>query len=237
MSRTEIVVLAVALGLFYKPLVLLLFAVPFRMVARVKRKYNGFLPKGTNLVSKARNFICWKIRDFKDCLCLYWIAYIPSMRVRMFFYRHVYLINMGKNVVVYKGAEFRNPEALQMGNNVVLGDNAILDARAGIIIGNNVCLASNVSIWSYQHDYRDPDFKCNPEHFGTVQIDDRVWIGPNTIILRNVHIGEGAVVAAGAVVSKNVAPFTVVAGIPAKPIAERPRNLTYNLSKSHRHFY
>lgn len=236
MSLERLALIILCVWVFRKILVLFLFMVPFRLVATVKRKYNGFLPKGKNILEKLRNFICWKIRDLKDCLCLYWIAYIPSMHVRMFFYRHIYMIDIGKDSFIYKGAEFRNPDALKLGNYVIVGDNAVLDARSGITMGDNVCLGSNVSIWTYQHDYRDPDFKCNPEHFGPVVIGNRVWIGPNTIILHNVHIGEGAVVAAGAVVTKDVPPFSVVAGIPAKKIADRPRNMTYCFGSDYRHF-
>ncbi|MFK1641101.1 DapH/DapD/GlmU-related protein [Bacteroides fragilis] len=60
-----------------------------------------------------------------------------------------------------------------------------------------------------------------------VVIEDRVWIGPNAIILHSVTIGEGAVVAAGAVVTKDVPPFSIVGGIPAKVIGSRNSNLKY----------
>jgi maltose O-acetyltransferase len=81
-----------------------------------------------------------------------------------------------------------------------------------------VDIASQVMIFNSQHDINDP-------HFGAitapVTIEDYVFIGPRAIILPGVTIGRGAVVAAGAVVTKNVAPGTVVGGIPAKPIATR----------------
>lgn len=64
-----------------------------------------------------------------------------------------------------------------------------------------------------------------------VQIGDYAWISRRAVILPGVTIGEGAVVAAGAVVTKNVAPYTVVGGVPAKFVAERPRGLTYTLGE------
>lgn len=169
-------------------------------------------------------------------LFLYWVGCFHSHSLRMFFYRHVYRISIGNKCVMYKNTEIRRPDRLELGAGTIIGDNAILDARAGLRIGNNVCLATNVSIWTYQHDYRDPEFRCTPDHYGPVIINDRVWIGPNTIILHDVTIGEGAVIAAGAVVTKDVPPYSLVGGVPAKIIGTRPHNLTYNFDGSHRYF-
>lgn len=108
-----------------------------------------------------------------------------------------------------------------------IGDKSILDARNGIEIGVNVNFSSNVHIWTEQHYHRDPYFECNSDHSFEVIIENRAWIGPNVTILPKVVIGEGAVVAAGSVVTKNVDPFTIVAGLPAKKIGERNRDLKY----------
>lgn len=143
---------------------------------------------------------------------------------------------MDKYVVIYSGAEIRNPTQLFIGKGTIIGDNAILDARAGITIGENVNFSSNVSIWTYQHDYRDSYFACNTDHVGPVTIGNRAWIGPNVIILRNVTIGEGAVIAAGAVVTHDVPPYTLVGGIPAKVIGKRPTDLKYEFTGKHAHF-
>ena len=82
-------------------------------------------------------------------------------------------------------------------------------------------------MWTDQHDYNDPDFKLKNGKRGPIRIGDRAWIGPNVIILHSVTIGEGAVVAAGAVVTKDVPPYTLVGGVPAKVIGERNRRLRY----------
>lgn len=172
---------------------------------------------------------------FKDYL-LWLVGYIPSMHLRMFIYRYIYRIALDKHVIIYKGCEIRNTKGLKIGRGSIIGDNAMLDARRGITIGNNVNFSSGVEIWTLQHDYRDPNFACNLEHTGPVTIGDRAWIGPRVTILHSVNIGEGAVVGAGSVVTKDVEPYTVVAGIPAKKVAERPRNLTYEFDGTHRHF-
>lgn len=87
-------------------------------------------------------------------------------------------------------------------------------------------MSANVSVYTLQHDHRDPEFGLKGDK---VIIEDRVWLGSNVIVLPGVRIGEGAVCCAGCVVTKDVEPYSVVAGIPAKKVNERPRNMTYEL--------
>ena len=77
-----------------------------------------------------------------------------------------------------------------------------------------------------EHDPQHPDFDCRG---GPVTIGDRAWIGARAIILPNTRIGEGAVVSAGAVVTRDVDPYTIVGGNPARPVGERTRDLRYQL--------
>lgn len=77
---------------------------------------------------------------------------------------------------------------------------------------------------------------CNPNHYGPVRIENRVWIGPNSIILRNVTIGEGAVVAAGSVVTHNIPPFELWGGVPARSLGKRPQNMRYEFKGTYCHF-
>lgn len=156
---------------------------------------------------------------------LYNVSLVPSCHLRRFIYKSLGC-KMGDNNVFHFKTEIRGIMNLQIGNGNILGDNALLDARRGLIIGNNVVFSSNVSIYTLQHDYRSPYFSCPPEG-GQVIIEDRVWFGANVIVLPGVRIGEGAVCCAGCVVTKSVAPYDVVAGIPAKKISERPKNLIY----------
>ena len=76
----------------------------------------------------------------------------------------------------------------------------------------------------------DPQSSTFGDRGGDVIIGDRVWIGYGALVMPGITIGEGAVVAAGAVVTKDVEPFTIVAGVPAKPIGQRNRDLTYELN-------
>lgn len=164
------------------------------------------------------------------------VGKIPSHHIRNFIYRTVFHARIDKRAVVYYGAEIRCHRKLSIGRGSIIGDKAILDARNGLTIGKNVTLSSNVSIYTEQHDHRDPDFLCiSTTGIKTcdVTLEDYVWIGPNVIVLPGVHIGEGAVVGAGAVVTKDIPPYTVNVGIPAKTVGERPKNLRYDRNGNH----
>jgi len=171
---------------------------------------------------------------------LFQIGFIPSHFTRDFIYKNIFLVKLSTNAVIYWKAEIRAPYRLVIGEGSIIGDGAILDARNGIIIGDNVNLSSNVSLWTMQHDHRDPYFGLQPvplDRNNNILVEDRVWIGPNVTILPNVTIHEGAVIAAGTVVTKDVDPYTIVAGIPAKKIGERNQDLHYQFNGKYTPFY
>ncbi len=161
------------------------------------------------------------------------IGHIPSHHVRNFVYKRILLVDMSDNSVIYWGAEIRAPYLLKIGRGTIIGDKCLLDARNRIEIGSNVNFSSNVSLYSEQHDHRDRFFACNSDESFRIKIDDRAWIGPNVVILPGVHIGEGAVVGAGSIVTKDVPPFSIAAGMPAKVIAQRTQDLIYELDGQH----
>lgn len=167
---------------------------------------------------------------------LYRLSYTPFHSLRNFVYRYVCGMKLGPNAVIYYGAEVRNPSKIVIGRGSIIGDHSILDGRNGIVIGEDVVFASDVKIWTEQHDHRDPYFRCDTQDHRPVIVDNRSWIGSHTVILHSVHIGEGAVVAAGAVVTHDVPPYTIVAGVPAKIIGERNHDLRYSFNGSHRRF-
>jgi hypothetical protein len=73
------------------------------------------------------------------------VGYISSSSVRMFFYKKILKVIVGKNVIIHYGAEIRGAENLKIGDGTIIGDKAILDARNGLIIGKNVNLSTNVT--------------------------------------------------------------------------------------------
>ncbi|MDE6273349.1 MAG: acyltransferase [Muribaculaceae bacterium] len=180
------------------------------------------------------------IKRYLDGLTRYFdiqTGMIPSHNIRRFLYKYIFRVNIAKGAVIYYGTEIRNHSKLSIGRNTIIGDKAILDARNGIEIGDNVNFSTGVQIWTQQHAHRDPWFRClsSPEY--RVRIGDRAWIGPRVTILHSVSIGEGAVIAAGSVVTKDVAPFSIFAGIPARKIGDRNSDLKYELTESYVPFY
>ena len=167
---------------------------------------------------------------------LYRLSLVPSHVLRRFVYRRVCGMRIAPRAIVYFATEVRNPAAIDLGEGSVVGDHCILDGRNGIRVGRNAVLGSHVSIWTEQHDHRDPWFRCDTQEHRPVVIGDRAWIGSHAVLLHSMTVGEGAVVAAGAVVTKDVPPYAIVAGIPARRIGERNRDLRYEIDGVHRPF-
>jgi acetyltransferase-like isoleucine patch superfamily enzyme len=155
---------------------------------------------------------------------------IPSQFLRLFIYKNIFGLKLEPQVVIYAGAEMRCPENIAIHSNTIIGNKATLDGRAGITIGHQVNLSSEVAIWTVQHDPQAADFGVKS---GRVMVHDYAWLSFRSVILPGVTIGEGAVVAACAVVTKDVEPYTIVAGIPAKKIGERNRDLNYTLAEGY----
>jgi acetyltransferase-like isoleucine patch superfamily enzyme len=126
----------------------------------------------------------------------------------------------GKGVIVKGG------DGLTVGHHVYLSDYVWINAAGGVTIGNDVNVGVGVIIHSANHRYRDPSqlIRLQGHDFKPVTIGSDVWIGARAIILPGVTVGEGAVVAAGAVVTKDVEPYAVVAGVPAAIITRRGAN-------------
>jgi maltose O-acetyltransferase len=128
-------------------------------------------------------------------------------------------------------SRFFAPEGLSVGEHCTIGNDSFFDARSGITIGNCVNIAAEVRIYTREHDIDDPHFA---EVGGPVVIEDYAYIGTRVTILPNVRIGHGAVVASGAVVTRDVKPYMLVGGVPARVIRERSHDLRYKLGYAKR---
>ena len=170
------------------------------------------------------------IRFFYGCymLTLNMISWIPSHTFRRFIYHFLFKLKLGRNSSIFRNVRLILPYNITIGNNCVVGTRCVLDGRNGLKIGNNVNISDETHIWTMQHDTQSLSFEaCG----GQVVIEDFVWLSSRCTILPGLTIREGAVVAAGAVVTDNVDPYTIVGGVPAKKIGERPTNLNYNPNK------
>lgn len=132
----------------------------------------------------------------------------------------------GKGGHIDYGCYFRNMKKIEIGENVAINRNCSFYASFHIVdafikIGNNVAIGPNVTIFGAGHDHT----KINlPDTAKTVTVGNNVWIGGNSTILQGVTIGDGAIVAGGSVVSKDVEAWSIVAGVPAKFIKKREIN-------------
>ncbi len=167
---------------------------------------------------------------------LWWgVGYLPFHSWRRFFYR-LHGMRIGRGSTIHMMARVYDPAHITIGQGTLIGERATLDGRkqlpnsnGGLSIGDHVDIASEVMIWTSEHDIQAENMRPLEEK---VVIEDYVFIGPRAIILPGVTIGKGAVVAAGAVVTKSVEPHTIVAGVPAREIAQRKiTNYNYRLGR------
>lgn len=168
------------------------------------------------------------IQEFENFILIL-VGYIPCHFIRRFFYR-VAGVKIGSGSTIHTGARFYKPGGIKIGKDSIIGEGVVLDGRDLLVIGDHVDFASQVMVYNAQHDLNDPEFKAVT---APVEIGDYVFIGPRAVILPGVKIGKGAVVAAGAVVNRDVEEFMIVGGVPANPIRERElKNPSYRLGRA-----
>lgn len=164
-------------------------------------------------------------------------GHIPSNMIRKILYIIVFNAKIKWKTVINGGCEIRSPWNLHAGNCVIM-NNCVLDARSGIVIEDDVVFGTGVHIWTEQHDLNSPTFAVTDDNRGPVIIHDHAWICSDSTILPGITVGAGAVLASKACAVRDLEPYGVYAGIPAKKIKERSKDLVYHLSgKPHWHFY
>lgn len=181
-----------------------------------------------------------KMKRFVDWVIMNQVETRPRWFIRMLapLYQH-----RGKHAVIHRSARMDTPpyrkfslgdysvvESFACINNavgdVVIGDHTRIGLHNTIIgpvtIGNQVNLAQGITVTALNHNFTDPNKRIDEQGVSTtpVVIEDDIWIGANAVILPGVTIGHHSVVAAGAVVTKNVPPHSLVAGVPAKVIKQ-----------------
>lgn len=178
---------------------------------------------GDKIINRFYNYYL----DLKVSL-LWLLGFVPSHCFRRCLFK-LAGIKIGRGSTIHIGARFYQPKNVSIGEGTIIGDHVTLDGRAKLTIGSHVDIASEVMIFNSEHDINSAVFDPIEK---PVVIKDYVFIGPRAIILPNVTIGQGVVVAAGAVVTKDVAEMTIVGGVPAKEIGKRQlKELNYRLGR------
>ncbi len=115
------------------------------------------------------------------------------------------------------------PEGVRIGKDVTINEGVFLDGYGGLTIGNDCRIAHGCSFISEDHIFDDPATPIwrQGKHHGAIVLEDDVWCGCGVKVLRGVTIGRGSVVAAGAVVTRDVPPYSIVMGVPARVVGTR----------------
>lgn len=161
------------------------------------------------------------------------VANIPFYSIRALVYKYLLKLEIGEDSRIFMEAWFDTRKNFILGKNSTINEKCRLDNRGGLYIGANVSISSQVCILTGDHDVQSPHFEGRVR---AVNIEDYVFIGTRAMILPGVTLGQGCVVGAGAVVTKDVAPYTIVAGVPAKLVGQRIQDLAY-IPTYHRFFF
>lgn len=157
-------------------------------------------------------------------------------KIRCTFWR-IFLKKMGRNVDIMADVVIMSPQKVAIGNDVLVNIGTKIGGQAGVTIGNYVQIGYNVNIVSVNHSYNNPTIpiKKQGEYGGPIIIESDVWIGANAVILPKVILGKGSIIGANAVVTKNVKPYSIVGGVPAKFIKYRfSKTIVEKLLRNHR---
>ncbi len=153
----------------------------------------------------------WILADLLPDLLGVGFRYILALRLAK---------NIGENVFFGRGVEIKSWQNFEIGSNVSIHKDCYIDAIGELIIKDDVSIAHNSSILTFEHTWKNKDepIRSNPVNLNSVKIENDVWIGCGCRILSGVTIGERTIVAAGAVVTKDIESASLVGGVPAKLI-------------------
>jgi len=172
-----------------------------------------------------KNILRFGFLHYSYCIrMMHYLIYITPPFISTFLWKLI-LGKKGKAVFIDGGAFFRYPSRVFIGNNVSINNNvefypSWFDKNSTITLGNNIRIGPGVRFFAAGHDISDLNLEFNASA-SPIVVMDHCWIGGGAIILPGITINEGAIVAAGSVVTKDVPKYSVVGGVPAKFIKER----------------
>lgn len=134
-----------------------------------------------------------------------------------------FLAGCGVGVKIGNDVEIQRPDRIRIGDRVTINKGSYLAGDGGILIGDDVLIGPYVCIYSLSHIYDNPDctIRAQGYRFEEVIIEDDVWVGGSVTLLAGVKVGKGAVVAACSLVNKDVDPYAIVGGVPARVLGRR----------------
>lgn len=166
--------------------------------------------------SPGRSFIV-RVAWYFCSLLLFEGGWLPISRPKLSLLR-LFGATVGRGVVVKPNVRIKFPWKLRVGENTWIGQEVWIDNLAEVTIGDNCCLSQGVYLCTGSHDHQRTTFDLV---LGSITIESQCWIASKSVVLPGVRVGEGAVVAAGSVVVKNVDAGTIVGGCPATAIGSR----------------
>ncbi|MEO7020963.1 MAG: acyltransferase [Ktedonobacteraceae bacterium] len=152
------------------------------------------------------------------------ISHIPSYTFRRAWYRRVLGWRIGSDVFILMGQFVQmagarsSGQKVSIGNGTVINQGCLLYTTGGLVIGEHVSISAGTWLVTGSHDINDPLFSV---FYKPIIIGDNVWIGMRATILPGVTIGEGAIIMAGAMVTRDVPPYAIAGGVPAKVVKQR----------------
>ncbi len=141
----------------------------------------------------------------------------PFRRVKPYLLR-LFGARVGKGVVIHPCVNIKFPWKLSIGDHSWIGQRAWLDNLDRLTIGNNVVISQGAMIIQGSHDYKKVDY---PTFTGPVVLEDGSWVGAGAIVTLGVRIGSHAVLSVGSVATKNLDPYMIYQGNPARPLRRR----------------
>jgi len=179
-----------------------------------------------------KNILRFLFLHYSYCIrMIHYLIYITPPFLSIFLWKLI-LGKTGKSIFIDSGVFFRYPTRVFLGNNVSINNNvefypSWFDKKATITLGNNIRVGPGVRFFAAGHDISDLNLEFNASA-SPIIIMDNCWVGGGAIILKGVTINEGAIIAAGSVVNKDVPSYSVVGGVPAKFIKKRVINTSNN---------
>jgi len=149
-----------------------------------------------------------------------WRKYVERIRYLAYLPRFEHV---GDEIILDTGLYINKPQNISIGNGTYIGQGVTLNAIEKISFGEGCGIASGSYFMTWNHiiEDRTVELRATGKEAAPIQVGDGAWVGYDAVVLPGVTIGTGAVVGAGAVVTEDVPDWTVVGGVPAKPIAVR----------------